>query len=86
VIDGSFPQSVAELRAALERLRAELKRLDSVGDRRGSIRVLGQMIAMQKSFMERWPVAAAAHGTNAEQRDQLPAVPDRRAAPTTGKG
>ena len=53
---GSFPQSVAELRAELERLRLELKRLDAAGDRRGALKVLGAMIATQKAFMARWPV------------------------------
>jgi hypothetical protein len=51
----SFPESVAELRAELERLKAELKQLDSAGNRAAALRVIGRMIATQKAFMSQWP-------------------------------
>ena len=54
--EGDFPKSVADLRSELERLRAELRQLDSAGNRRAALQILGKMIATQKAFMERWPV------------------------------
>ena len=50
-----FPESVAELRAELRRLESELKRADAMGNRRASLNIIGQMIATQKAFMNRWP-------------------------------
>jgi hypothetical protein len=55
-VDESFPDSVAELREKLKRLRAELRRLDATGDRGAALKILGQMIATQKEFMSRWPI------------------------------
>jgi hypothetical protein len=55
VAAGSFPESVAELRAELDRLKAELKQLDSTGNRAAALRVIGKMIATQKAFMSQWP-------------------------------
>jgi hypothetical protein len=53
----SFPDSVAHLREELERLKVELKRCDTRGDRAAALRILGQMIATQKAFMNQWPTS-----------------------------
>lgn len=67
-VDRSFPQSVAALRAELDRLRAELARSDSAGNRRAALKILGQMIATQKAFMSRWP-------TRETPRPEMPPPP-----------
>jgi hypothetical protein len=54
-VDDAFPRSVSQLRAELERLRAELRKRDGEGDRRGALKIIAEMIAIQKDFMARWP-------------------------------
>jgi hypothetical protein len=69
-VDQKFPESVAALRAELNRLESELRAADATGDRRGALNTLAKMLQLQKRFMRQWGTRRPDDADEAEDLDE----------------